>query len=320
MYGQTTKLAMGFQNSWGTANVSSLHWVPFLSESMKLDVPPLISQNMRGIFDEGEHYDGPKTVGGDVDVEAQAIPLGMVLASFFGNPTSTKVASTAVYNHVFLPQTSDWSSTCVKRPVTMMRQFETGSAQQFYNLNGATLEMNIANGEFMTAKVGFVGGGFNQLAPVSSSLPQGKKWTWNQTSVSLGGTARGDVVNLSVKLDDSIEAQHTLGDEYPTRIKRTGFRTISIEGTLKFDSQDEYQQFLARSERELDVTFLGNTAISSGYYDKLRIQVPLMRYVDFPPNAGGPGAIEVGFSGKGVYSVTSATAIKVTLTNTATTY
>jgi len=322
MYGQLTDVGIALQNSWGTANVSSLHWVPYLSEGIGLNIPPLISQANRGVFDEGDHYAGARSIDGDLSVEAQPIMIGALLAAFFGRPTSTKASSADVYDHVFLPPTSDFDTTyCAKQPVTILKNFEVGSAEQFSDLNASTLELSVNNGEFLQATVGFVGGHFQQIAPVTPSFPVGKRWTWDQTSVSVGGAATCDVSQLSLSLDESIEAQHTLcGSSYPSRIKRTGFRMTNISGTLKFDSQDEFQQFLSQSERELDVTLTGTTAISSGYTNVLRLQVPLLRHTEFKPAAGGPGEIEVSFSSKGVYSVDSGTAVRITLTNTQTAY
>lgn len=322
MYGQTTDIGVALQNSWGTANVSSLHWVPFLTEGLGLNIPPLIDQSLKGVFDEGDHYAGPRTIDGDISVAAKPIALGQLLATFFNSPASTKADSAAVYTHVYIPSTADYDTTyCAKRPVTIVKNLDVGSAMQFSDMNANTLEMSINNGELLNVTVGFVGGHFQQIAAITPSFGTGKSWTWDQTSVSVAGSSTCDISQLTVTLTENVEAQHTLcGSAYPSRIKRTGFRTTEISGTLKFDSQDEYQQFLSQSERKLDVTLTGNVAISSGYYNSLRLEVPLMRHTEFKPAAGGPGEIEVPFSSKGVYSPDSGHAVKVTLVNTQTAY
>jgi len=322
MYGQTTDIGIALQNSWGTPNVSSLHWVPFLTEGLGLNIPPLIDESMRGVFDEGDHYAGPRTVDGDLSVKAKPIALGQLLATFFNSPTSTKADSADVYSHVYIPSTADYDTTyCAKRPVTIIKNLDVGSAMQMSDMNANSLEMSINNGELLNIAVGFVGGHFQQIAPITPSFGTGKAWTWDQTSVDIGGAANGDVTQLTVTLTENVEAQHTLsGSSYPSRIKRTGFRTTEISGTMKFDTQDEYQEFLNQTERKLDVTLTGNVAISSGYYNSLRLEVPLLRHTEFKPAAGGPGPIEVSFSSKGVYSPDSGHAVRVTLTNTQTAY
>lgn len=321
MYGQTTDIGVALQNSYGTANVSSLQWVPFTSEGLGLNIPPLISQAMRGVHDEGDHYAGPRSIDGDLSVEAQPIAIGQLLAAFFGRPTSTQFAATGVYEHAYIPGSADFDENCAKVPVTILKNFDVGSAEQLSDLNASTFEMSITNGEFLSANIGFVGGNFEQIAPVTPSFATGKRWTWDQSSVDIGGAANCDIKDLSISVDDSLEAQHTLcGSAYPSRIKRTGFRSTSISGTLDFASQDEFQEFLNQTERELDLTLTGAVEVSSGYYNSLRIQVPLLRHTEFKPVAGGAGNIEVGFSSKGVYSVDSGTALKVSLVNTQTAY
>lgn len=320
MYGATTSIGIGLQNSWGTANVSSLFWVPFVSEGVGVNIPPLISQANRGIFDEGEHYAGPITIDGDLSVEAQPIAIGAILAAAFKRPTTT--ASGSIYNHVFTPTTSDFDATyCAKQPVTILKNVDVGSSMQFSDLNVTSFEFSINNGEFLMATAGFVGGHFQQIARVAPSFDTSKRWTWDQSSVSMVSSGMCEVVQLTFAMDEALEAQHTLcSSSWPNRIKRTGFRAVSIPGTLKFDSQDEYQAFLAQSERLLTANFRGQTLIASGYYNNLKVEVPLLRHTDYKPVAGGPGPIEVSFTSKGVYSVGSGTAIRATLTNTQTAY
>lgn len=322
MYGQTTTLGIALQNSWGTPNVSSLHWLPFNSETLGLNIPALVSQANVGNFDEGEHNEGPRTIDGDVSFEAQSIPLGAMLAAFFGSPTSTKADSAAVYDHVYIPASGDYDTTySAQRPVTALANLDVGSAMQFSDLNAATLEMSINAGEFLTATVGFVGGHFQQRAKIAATLPTGRRWTWDQTSVSLADSAFPEVTQMTFKMDQAIEPQHTLsGSSYPNRIKRTGFRTTEITGTLKFDDQRAYQDFLNQTEQELVVNLRGRTEVSSGYRDALKWQIPLARFTEFKPAPSGPGQIEVSFTSKGVYSQDSGCTARFTLTNTQTAY
>lgn len=322
MYGQTATIGIALQNSWGTTNVDSLHWIPYTSEGIGLNIPALISEEMRGVFDEGEHYNGPRTIDGDMTVVAKPVSLGAILAAFFNSPTSTKADSADVYSHVYTPPTSDYDTDyCAKVPLTIIKNTDVGSASLYSDMNASTLEFSINNGEFLGASVSFVGGHFQQIAPITSTYDTGKRWTWDQTSVEVDGVANGEYLSLTVGIEEGIEPVHTLsGSSYPTKIKRTGSRVTNVSGTLKFTSQDEYQAFLNSSEREVDITLTGNVEISSGYYNSLRIQVPLMRHIELKPVVGGPGEVEVSFTSKGVYSVDSGCAVRITLVNTQTAY
>jgi len=320
MYGQLTDVGICFQNSFGTLNTASMHWLPFVSEGVGLEIPPMISENMRGVFDEGDTYEGPRMVSGELDCEAQPVPLGALIQTVLGAPASS-VNSGAIYTHTFEPRTADFDVKAANTPVTYVKQFDVGSAQVFSDLNGSMLELTMAQGALLKSKVNFVGGNFTQQAALTPSYPQGKRWTWDTASLSLGGAGISEFTELTITLEESLEAMHTLsGSKYPSRIKRSGMRTVAVAGTVKFDSQDEYQQFLSQSERELDLTLTGVTQIQSGYYDSLRIQLPLMRYSEANPGAGGPGELEMGITAAGKYSVTSGTSLRLTLVNTKAAY
>lgn len=320
-YGQKSNVGIIFQDSYGTAgDVNSIHFIPNLSESLKLTIPPLISENMRGVFDEGDSYEGPKIVEGSIDCEAQPIPLGVMLKTIMEE--TANVNSGSIYTRTFKPRVSDFDDKSANNPVTAYAYRDTGSAMLYSDLNGAMLELGIANGEFLKAKVDFAGGTFSQNASVAASYPVGKRWTWDSSSVSIAGAANTDVVNMTIKLDDGgLEASHTLnGSKYPSRVKRTGNRTIAVDGTLKFADQAEYQEFLTQSERELIMTFTGPTEIQSGYYEVLEIKLPLLRYEEAAPMAEGPGYIEMSVTAKGKYSVDSGTSMMITLINTQVAY
>ncbi|MEE8394794.1 MAG: phage tail tube protein [bacterium] len=315
-YGEKSRVAISFQDSFGTSNVNSLHHLALLSESVGLSIESLVERNMRGVHDEGAHYEGPHSVAGDLEAEAHPISLGAMLKAVLGEPTT--ITSDGLYGHTFEPRTSDWDGKAANVPATILKYLDDGgSAQVFYDLVGSTLELSMAHGEFLKAKVGFVGGRQSQVAAVAASYPTGKLWTWDVVSASVATSAWPELTQLTVKLDESLEAQGTLdASKTPSRVKRTGFRVVTVDGSMKFDNQNEFQQFLAQSERELIVHAKGSVEVQSGYYDELTVKVPLMRYVEFNPAAGGPGQIEVGFSAKGVYSTTSATALNITLQNT----
>ncbi len=321
-YGQNVEVGISFQDSYGTSNVDSMYWLPILSEDVGINKPPLVSQELRGIFDEGATYEGPNTCDGNVEMEADPIAIGVMLKAALDQ--SSSVAADDAYTHTFIPAVADFDEKCAGIPLTLYKFMDDGgSASLFYDLAGSELEIGITQGEFMTARLALVGGNFSQIADISPSFPEGKKWTWDTVSYSIGGTGLDTVTELTVTLTNNMEAQHTVASDrnkFPTRVKRTGFRMVSISGTMKFENQDEYQQFISQSERELDITLTGNVEVASGYYDTLRIQAPLSRYSEFKPSAGGPGPLEVSFTSRGVYSTSSATALRVTLTNTQAAY
>lgn len=319
-YGMKTNVGISFQNSYGTALTNSIYWIPYLNEGFAVAKEPLISEAMTGVYDEGAHYEGLNSNDAPLEFEAHPIALGAIFKAMFGAPTS--VQSGSIYAHTFKPRTSDFDTYAAGNPMTLVKDLgDSGSMHQYYDMVASKLSLSVANGEFLKGSIEFMGGKYSQVAAVAATYPTGKGWTWNVASVSLAGTANGDIKELNIELDEALENHYTLNNtKTPSRTKRSGRRTLSIGGTIVFDSQSEYQQFLSQSERNLTVNFKGSVEVQSGYTEDLRMIVPLMRYTEFKPVAGEAGKVSVGFTAKGVYSTSSATALHFVLTNTQAAY
>jgi len=324
MYGDLAKIGIAFQNSFGTpiTTANSFHPVPFLSESVSVEKPPIVIGNMRGTFDEGPIKEGLTNVAGDIDCEAHPITLGALLKAVLGGPTSTKVSSASVYNHVYLPSSLDWGSFAAFPPFTLNKDFgDSSSSDQFSDLQGTKLQLSIANGELLKAKLSILGGKHAQVAAVSLTQPDtSRAWTWDVASVSIGGSANADAVALTVTIDNALANKYTLnGTKTPAKTKRGGRRTVAVEGTMLFESKAEYQNFLNYTAQNFKLTLAGGI-ISSGYTDTLAIELPQFTYDEFKPVAGGTGQIEVPVKGRGTFDIGSGHAAKVTLTNTKAAY
>lgn len=319
-YGMKTNIGMSFQNSFGTPLVNSIYWIPFLSEGFAVNKEQIVSENMTGVYDEGVNYEGTNANDGPLEVEAHPISIGALFKAMFGNPTT--VTSGTYYTHTFKPTTSDFDDFSAKIPVTITKHLgDSGSAHRFYDMNASKLSLSVANGELLKASIEFMGGKYSQVAAPAATYPTGKGWTWDVASVSVAGAANADIAELNLELDDALENKYTLNNtKTPSRTKRSARRTLSVGGTIIFDTQAEYQQFISQSERNLTVHMKGLANVNSGYDEGLTIIVPLLRYTEFKPVAGGAEKIEVGFTGKGVYSPTSATAIHFILANTQAAY
>jgi len=321
-YGQTAELGICFQNSYGTANVSSMHWMAILSEDVTHKAETLQSQNMRGVFEEGDAYQGRLSADGTIEMEAHPISLGVMLTAIFGAPTT--VTSGGIYTHTWKPSQTDWDELSAGIPFTFHKNMKDGgSASLVYDLCGNELELSVANGEFLTSRLGVVGGNFKFQAPSTASYPAGKRWTWDVTSVSMGNSSQTGLNDLSIKVNESLEGMHSLAvsrGKWPARVKHSGFRMVEISGTMRLDNQNEFKEYIEATERELVVSMKGPTEIQSGFYETLTVKVPAMRYTEYPLGAGGPGLIEVGFSAKGNYSQDSGTAVQFTLVNTKAAY
>lgn len=320
-YGQDAKLGVAFQTSHGTAvtDISSFYPMPFLSESVTPQVPELLSQNMQGRFDEGEAFSGARNVEGTITNESQPISLGVALKAICGTPTVTN--SNSIRTHVYVPSVADFDVNVINIPMTFHKNLaDGGQVPAYQDLVATRVELACANGEFLTAALNYTGG--NVASKVTSddfgSLGiSTKKWTWDVASVELGGASNVEFADLTVIQDETATARWTLRTSRdPARVKRDGFRQIRVNGSVRFEDQNEYDAFLAFSTQPLKVTFTGPTEIESGYYDQLTIEIPSFKYLTYPVEFSDPSELIVGFEGKAEYNQGSGHSIKYTLINT----
>lgn len=323
-YGQNAKVGLAFQTSHGTAvsAVTSFYAMPFLSEAVTPTYPELLSENMEGRFDEGEAYSGARNVGGTISTEAQPVTVGVLLKALCGTPAtvSNSTALGEFWTHTFKPRTADFDVNVTGNPLTMYKNLADGGTVPIYRDMVATrLELSCTNGEFLTAAVNMTGGvvDTNINSNTLGTTPTGKKWTWDVTSIELGGSANTDFADITVIIDEQATPRWSLKTSRdPDRVKRDAKRQIRVNGTIKFVDQTEYDLFLAQTTQELKMTFTGTEAIRSGYFNVLGIDIPAFKYLAYPVEFADPSELMVTFEGKGDYHTGSATSIEITLTTT----
>lgn len=312
-YGQDARIGISFQNSYGTSNTASMHWLEPIGESVDLKKAQVQQKGLRGVYDAGELSEGLNTVQGDITIEAKANALGVLLAAVCASPST--VTSGALSTHTFKPRQTDHSLPSAERPFTYHKYLgDAGSAHIYSDLNASNLELNITNGELLTAKLGIVGGSYARTAALSATYSVSNPIDWSVSSASVGGVGLSTVRTLTISQENNLQAKHHLDtDKFPARIKRTDSRVISVSGTLVFDDQSEADYFLNQTDQAVKINLRGNSLVQSGYYESLLIDIPRMQYTEFPLVVGGAGEIEVAFKATAKYHAGSATAIAYTL-------
>jgi len=322
-YGQDAKVGLAFQNSHDVVvtDIGSFYLMPFVSESVTPEVPELLSQNMEGRFDEGESYSGARNVGGTLANEAQPVTVGVLMKALMGDPVtvSNSTALGEFWTHTFKPRTADFDVNVTGNPMTMHKNLADGGQVPTYNNLVATrLEIKIANGEFLMATAQFTGGVVaTKQTSDTMAAATGKKWTWDVTSLQLGGVANTDFGDITIVVDEQATARWVLKtSKDPDRVKRDARRQVRVNGTIKFVDQTEYDLFLASTTQAFQLTMTGTQEVRSGFFDVFNVIVPAFKYLSYPVEFADPSELQVTFEGKGDYHVGSATSIAFTLTNT----
>lgn len=327
-YGAQIKFGIARQasaNSWVPAVTSpgSYHGFALTAEQTGLEKQELISQNLTGRFEQGAVYSGPANIAGTIDFELTPRNIGIALAAVVNHSPAT-VTSGSVKAYTFLPNTQDFSATLVKAPFSIYKQFtDAQSAFLFYDCQFGQLALTIGQGAFVKGNIAVAGGtyltgGVGSASVVPDGSDVGVLFPWNVASISYGGSGVSNYSELTISLNESIDPLYAInGTLAPFKFTRSAFREVTVNGTMYFTDRTAADNFVSETQARLLVTLVNTrTAIQSGYFNTLTIDVPQLKITAFKPSVSGPGEVAVPITGRGVLDPTSNYAVQFVLTNT----
>jgi hypothetical protein len=206
----------------------------------------------------------------------------------------------------------------------MYSQFtDSNSAEQYYDLQFGQLELVVSNGQFTRGRITANGGsrtatGVGSTAIAADAADVGVLFPWNTCSLSIGGTGFSEFSDITVTLNENVDMLYTNNASLnPFKATRTGFREVTISGTLYLASRSLFNDFISSTQRRLLLTLANTrTAIQSGYYNTLTIDVPQMKFTNFKLPIAGVGEVSVPFQARGVIDPSSNYAIQFTTITT----
>lgn len=316
-YGANMQIFIARQTAAGSGQAAtaagSFHHVPFTSSDVGFEKQEVISQNNVGRFDQGASYDGVANIAGTIEVEALPKALGALLTAVIAQPAS--VTSGSLRTLTFLPRTADFSSTLVNEPFSVLVKDPTVSSQElFFDTQFSRAEFQFAQGQLLRTRAVVAGGrrvyggvGSASYQPTLDTADLSVGWLWDVTSISFGGAAVSNLSNITVAINESIEPLYTIdGTLLPHKYTRSGFREVTVQGTVYFDSRSLYNDFIDGTKRQLIVTARNTrSTIQSGYYPTLTLDVPQLKITTMKPAFNGPGEVTVPLNGRGILDPTS---------------
>lgn len=318
-YGMLETFQLSAQSSFGTINVGSLRSVALISESLTHKVEQLQEAAFYNRFGESPRYGGKRSSQGKVSFEPKPTWLGDFLQAACGQSSiGAYVGSLAQWK--FRPlNTADWDPIiCALPPYSLLVNRQVGSSMTYWDACLNKLSFSCANGQLLKAEADWLGGQYQDEAVVAPSYPAAAEqpWNWSQASVSYGGVALGQLLDLKFDQDNQLELKWTLtvNSGNPTHIKRKGPVKVAGTATFLFVSNSLYYQFLQQATARLVATW---EAPNSFFF---QVDMPRFRPISWDPVAKNAGAIEATMSFVAEVDPTSAYQVEYTLTNTVAVY
>ena len=141
------------------------------------------------------------------------------------------------------------------------------------------------------------------------ALEATKPFVWENAKIGIGGTAaaarNNNLESFGLTWDNKCIAKYFLNNTaIPGRIIRDGIREIPVSFVIDFVDRTEYNHFLNGEERQFQILLEGAKvpldAANIPY--TLQLDLPLVRYLAYPLNIGGPGRLTCAVTGKAKYS------------------
>ena len=178
-----------------------------------------------------------------------------------------------------------------------------------------TMTFSVANNGILVATAGIIAEDCNTGTPnASPSFSTKALANFTHATVTYNSVAKS-VYDVSITINNNLEARRFLGSNLIKQPIRTAKREITGTFTMDFEGTTEYDDFIAATERTLDIDFTGASINVSTY--KLLFDMNYVLLEDTTTSVSNEGAITATFPFR-AYSSTTNKELTVELTNTET--
>ncbi len=319
-YGFAGHLGIARETVWGTP-VAAADYFKALSESIPTDIARFDTINIHGAFNRPKDSAGIHSHAGDIVAAANARGgLGFFLAGALGINSVTEVLSGVLFTNRFTTVQADFGSLNALTPYTLEVFRDVTSAQQYAGVQFNGLELSVApNGPLqVTARI--IARSMLNIAATTPTFVNSpaEPFTFDSTSLQLpAGSGKPEIEALTIAIDNQLEGIPGLdvaGEANPvvTKIRRSGFQNVTVNGTLEFRTITEFNDFINQTEQRMVVSWFKANSF------QLIVDIPQLVYTAFPVGMPGASRLTVDFTGQGQYHTGSAQSIDVQLTTTTT--
>lgn len=325
----------------GLAKIGSLYsdvntvnlFANFVSETLEHKLEELEEGSISGRRDAPNSYKGTDHGDGDINIEPNPNVLGHYFKGWFGTlassticaagstgASSSQFAGAAVSWHQFTPTQSAFSDRTFLEPYNVMIYRDVGSAWLFKGAIFPKMTLDIQASQIVKGSVSVMARQVDRIARsntiaglVSSG---GRPWLWDMASIELSTdtstanlAATGKFEQITFTFDMPHDGVVLLdGTKRYAEYVPSDFRRITMEGTMSFRDQAEYDAFIAYEARRMRITatnvnstlLLGNPSTPS--YFTLRLHVPQMKFTSWSAPINGPNRLTAKFAAKAEYN------------------
>lgn len=292
LVGNQASLAWSKQTAKGTPNTTYTRRAPFAGGNI---APARAIQSLSETDanrDQGVSYVASTNLEGTPEVYARDSVIDSLLAAALGSSSSS---GTTNYTHTITPaNTLPYLGFYKELGNTLFEQYDDCVVNE--------LTISAEAGAPLTASVDLLGLAATRLAAQPGSLPainSDRVYTFNDATVSLGGSATALVQSFELTIANNIQAQQT--DNIVPYDIAIGLREVTLGFTMIFESLAEYNRFhygstSGTTQSSSLATVAADFQFDNGANNSLKFTLPSIAYEEFPvePDPGGdPVTVDV---------------------------
>ncbi|MEM3036256.1 MAG: phage tail tube protein [Thermoplasmata archaeon] len=312
------------ESSYGGPEEGFPSYIPFLNESIKTTITPIISAGIYGGFSRKRWKAGSIAISGTLTLEAEAKEQHILWRSLFGNVMTTELVANKVWKHTYT-LASNLPSFKMEIRRDMYGIYEDFS---FYysGCKITNLDLTSEINNFVNLAFGIVAKEESiELATTPSIEENIPIFNFTEGEFAIGAT--GTVypitafrlsINNQLAVDRRALFSRTIRE--PVRnapIEVTG--TIDVEWGINDNDQliyEAYMNYIQGAESKISITFNGPNIAGTPYNHQLKLILNRIFYTGDTPVVAGPGIIPVSIPFTALYDVNTSTAeIKAELIN-----
>ena len=268
-FGRNSFVGVGVESPYGTANMTPTVTRPIISCSMLRQVEKVERGNLRVAGVAGlrkGHYIVSDKVTGSLELEATYDNIGYFLDAAMG-ASSTSGPADGSYEHTYTMGDVPVAGTTLR--------LQRGTSDYSETFEGAvinTLTMSCAAGEAMTCSRELLAETSSDTSPslrargntgLSFSDPTKENLVLHHHASTLGWNSQTfTLIDFEYKLENGLSDRMRLGSLLTKQPVQSDYRSVTMTVTIETDDIQGYQQFIADTVADAEVTF--NNDLSSG--------------------------------------------------------
>jgi hypothetical protein len=311
--GILNQIMFGQESAWGSAATPAKGLAIHAGEGIQTDLDKQYPANIRGVLAKNSTvpYIGKSKHEGNYEFDVIPGNFGYLLKSLFGGLNSaTKAGETLVYEHTYSEAETKPSYTFEQAVGDIIRRYAGGIV--------TAMKLSAKAGESLQAAVTIQAKTNASNTKTTFSAETIRPFNFadclQASGFKVGSVFLSQVENFELEIKNGGEMVHSLGSVDPSFFYTKGHEvTGKFEIYLDTTTDDIYTDYLANTQRSLDIAFAGDAIGSSSKYG-LSIAIPKadFKVVSFPVSENY-NLLKVEF--EGIYDTVTSKLISAVLTN-----